>query len=172
MTVRRVVYVSDLGKISEAMGRAPEVFRDVGRVELYNVMSSRPRSQMLKRTPRATVRRYQNFIRKDGKKTKTVYRGVVGTLHRAAENGVRVNGDVVEFGVRASSELDYAEYVHEAVKPADGEYWAQGSRGYGRGWTTRGTGAKFVQRPLEENADFIPEALTKLIDKRLEEEGL
>ncbi len=171
MTITRVVHIDDIGDIAVAMSKAPEVFRDAVRLDLYNVMTSRPKTAMLKRTPVATTRRYQIYKRKDGKITQLRYRGTVGSMHRSAENGVRVNGDVLEFGVRATSNLTYAQYVHERTVPGEGEYWSEGSHGLGRGWTTKGTGNKFVQRPVEEYADYIPEALTKLIDKRLSEAG-
>lgn len=70
--------------------------------------------------------------------------------------GFRTTSDGVE--MRIASDVPYAGYVHEADKPAEGDYWTPGSVG---GWSTPGTGNKYiedvvdVQRMAQAMADRI-----------------
>lgn len=66
---------------------------------------------------------------------------------------------------RIRSSVGYAEKVHEARKPADGHYWTPGERG---GWTTPGTGSKYLSRPAEECAGRIARELAKNLSAAIE----
>jgi hypothetical protein len=138
---------------------------------LKQVLMTKPRTYMIKRTPLATRRRYDYYNRKDGKVTRTGHTsGSVKALRNAVQNNpVRDTSmpNSVTFGAHAPSTLEYAGYVHEAVKPREGQYWTEGMLGYGRGWTTQGTGNKYVTMAVEEYADYIPDAVNKLIDREL-----
>lgn len=197
----RTIPVWQLNAIEIAMQQAPIIFHDDATKLLFDVLSSRPRTQMIKRTPLATTRRYTRYYTgesfntyytdKDGNKKRhkfrldkqnmAVYRkvnpnvaGKVNMLRSSVEVG-GVHTDTagrVDFGVRANSFIPYARRVHETKKPAEGEYWQPGQRGFGHGWTTKGTGNKYVERAVRDNAKWIPETFTKQLDKRLKEAGL
>ncbi len=172
--ISRTIRMDTLNDIEVAMSRAPVVFQDEASKILFQVLMTKPRSEMIKRTPMATTRRWTNYIGADGKshRVNRTAAGKVKALRNAVSNGVKVSttGEV-EFGVRANAQIPYAYYVHEAKKPGEGEYWT-GGRGFGRGWTTLGTGNKYVQKPVDDNREWIPKTLTDRLDRELRRYGL
>lgn len=66
---------------------------------------------------------------------------------------------------RIRSSISYAEKVHEARSPREGQYWSPGE---GRGWTTPGTGAKYLSRPAEECAGRIARELARNLSSAIE----
>ena len=120
----------------------------------------------------ATKRRYDYYNRKDGTVTRTGHTsGTAGALRNAVKNDiVRDVADAehaVTFGLHATATVGYGGYVHEMTNPREGQYWQEGMRGYGRGWTTRETGNKFVEKIVTDYADYIPEKVGKLLDEFL-----
>ena len=156
--------------INEVYGDNGERFTAQAIKSLKKVLLSQPTTALWERTPLATARRYDYYVRKDGKRKKIAHKsGSIGALRNAVrKDPVRDAGrHSVTFGAHATATLDYAPYVHEAVKPAEGEYWSMGMPGRGHGWTTQGTGNRFVTRSVEAHADWIPEKLTQQMDKDL-----
>jgi len=173
--ITRTVRVGSMEEIHVTMQRLPAEFMPMALDSLETVLRSQPRTMVLKRTPLATKARYDFYIRKDGKATRTGHSsGTAGALRNAVKNEPirRVNGTTLTFGAHAEGVLDYAGYVHEAIKPREGEYWKAGMPGRGKGWTTHDTGNKFVTRAVEHYADWIPEKTTNELDRRLSEAGL
>lgn len=81
--------------------------------------------------------------------------------------GVRTSRDSVELSI--SSSVPYAARIHEAEKPAEGEYWTPGRD---RGWSAGGTGNRYLERPYEELQDRILERFTEAMDREMRERGL
>lgn len=68
-----------------------------------------------------------------------------------------------------SSSISYAARMHEALKPAEGDYWTPGKD---HGWSATGTGNRFVEKPLEDFQDRIVEEFANQIDSELARRGL
>jgi len=170
--ITRHYRVNDVGEVQVAMDFAQKGVEEQGIVCLKQVLMTKPRRDMIRRTPLATPRRWDWYIRKDGKRTRTGHTsGTSKALRNAVQNDPVRDApgrkNTVTFGAHATATLGYAPYVHEALKPREGEYWSEGMYGYGRGWTTQNTGNKFVTRAVEDNADYIPEAVNKRLDELL-----
>lgn len=77
-----------------------------------------------------------------------------GTMPSQTYRGLDItdHSDGVSFYIR--SDLDYAEKMHEAKYPREGQYWTPNQKG---GWTTPGTGNEFLERPAENCADELAE---------------
>lgn len=170
--ITRHYRVNDVGEVQVAMDFAQKGVEGQGIVCLKQVLMTNPRRDMIRRTPLATPRRWDWYIRKDGKRTRTGHTsGTSKALRNAVQNDPVRDApgrkNTVTFGAHATATLGYAPYVHEALKPREGEYWTEGMYGYGRGWTTQNTGNKFVTRAVEDNADYIPEAVNKRLDEIL-----
>ncbi len=173
--ITRTVKVGSMEEIKVSMAKVPGIMDSQALDCLEMVLRSQPSKEVWKRTPLATARRYDWYNRKDGKRSRTGHvSGNTGALRNTVANNHitrRVNNMTLTFGSHAEGKLDYAGYVHEARKPREGQYWHEGMRGYGRGWTTKDTGNQYVTRAVEHYADWIPEKLTVQIDKRLKEAG-
>lgn len=168
----RTVKVDDLVQVKVAMDYVNRHAERIGMSCLKQVLMTRPRTQMIRRTPLATTRRYKWYNRKDGRRTVNAsFRpGTVKALRNAVQNSpVRETNDrsTVTFGAHAPASLGYAGYVHEARKPREGQYWHERMWGYGRGWTTQGTGNRFVEKAVTDNQDYIPAEMNKLLDREL-----
>lgn len=88
-----------------------------------------------------------------------------GTMPSQTYRGLDItdHADGPSFFIR--SDLDYAEKVHEAQFPREGQYWTPNSdRG---GWTTRGTGNKYLERPAEDCADELAELVADHLEEAL-----
>jgi len=59
--------------------------------------------------------------------------------------GFRKTSDGVEMTI--SSDVPYAGRMHETDRPAEGEYWTPGNGGFG--WSTPGTGNKYIERIVD-----------------------
>lgn len=68
-----------------------------------------------------------------------------------------------------SSSVPYAARMHEAVKPAEGEYWTPGKR---TGWSAARTGNRYLDKPYEDLQDKILRQLGLRIDAELRRRGL
>ena len=68
-----------------------------------------------------------------------------------------------------SSSVEYAAKVHEAEKPAEGNYWTPGKTS---GWSAYGTGSKYLERPYVQLQDKIVKLFGKNIDRELQRRGL
>jgi len=168
----RTVKVDDLHQVKVAMDYVGRHAERIGMTCLKQVLMTKPRTQMIKRTPLATTRRYKWYNRKDGSRSVngSFRPGTVKALRNAVQNNpVRETSErnAVTFGAHAPASLGYAGYVHEARKPREGQYWREGMHGHGRGWTTQGTGNKFVEKAVTDNQDYIPEAVNRLLDREL-----
>lgn len=176
--ITREYKVNNVGQVNIAFQHLGNgAMARIAKNSLKQVLMTKPRTTMIKRTPLATKRRYDYYNRKDGKVTRTKHMsGGVKALRNAVQQNpvmdVPGNPNQVSFGAHATATLDYAPYVHEAIKPREGEYWHERMWGYGRGWTTHDTGNNFVTRAVEEHADYIPEATTRLMDRTLKGMGL
>ena len=67
--------------------------------------------------------------------------------------------------VAVGSDLEYAVYVHEAMKPAEGEMYAVGTRG--PGWSKPGSGNKYLDRPWDETEEATFRELERNLDAAL-----
>lgn len=174
--ITREYKVDGLPEISVHMDFANQALQEQGIRFLKQVLLTKPRTAVIKRTPLATPARYDWYVRKDGKKTRTKHMsGGSKALRNAVTNDIvrDVSGakSSVTFGAHATATLDYAPYVHEAMKPKEGEYWQEEMYGYGRGWTTPNTGNRFVEKSVVDHADYIPNKVNELLDKYLAEGG-
>lgn len=88
------------------------------------------------------------------------------------------DGDVRDFKVHRtaknimmtlSSSVPYALRMHEAEKPAEGQYWTPGKR---YGWSAGATGNKFLEKPYIELKDSIARAVVDNINTELSKRGL
>lgn len=73
-------------------------------------------------------------------------------------------------GVVVSSSVRYAPYVHEAEKPAKGEYWS--GRPGEPGWSKRGSGSHFIDEAFEQTSAEVEDQLVKNIEAQLRRLGL
>ncbi|MBO4797462.1 MAG: hypothetical protein J5494_01635 [Candidatus Methanomethylophilaceae archaeon] len=62
-----------------------------------------------------------------------------------------------EFSITSS--VPYAARMHETEKPAEGDYWTPGNGGYG--WSTQGTGRKFIEDKID------PDRMGKILADRM-----
>lgn len=76
---------------------------------------------------------------------------------------IRTTSDGAIWRIRSS--IAYAEKVHEAKHPREGQYWTPNG---GRGWTTPGTGNKYLSRPAEECAGRIARELARNLSAAIE----
>lgn len=65
--------------------------------------------------------------------------------------------------------VEYAARMHEAVKPAEGEYWTPGKD---RGWSVSKSGNKFIEGPVEQYGGRIAEDFAYSVDRILKQRGL
>lgn len=77
---------------------------------------------------------------------------------------IRTTSDGAVWRIRSS--LAYAAKVHEARNPREGQYWSPAG---GKGWTTPGTGNRYLSRPAEECAGRIARELAKNLSAAIEE---
>lgn len=75
---------------------------------------------------------------------------------------IRTTADGAVWRIRSS--IKYAAKVHDTKYPTEGQYWAPG----GKGWTTPGTGNKFLSRPAEQYAGAIARELAKNLSAAIE----
>jgi|GEM_PF-5839511 len=175
--ITRQYKVDGLPEISVHMDFVNQALQEQGIRFLKQALMSNPRTDMRERTPLATPARYNNYYRKDGKVTHK--KGGASGTSKSLRNAVMhdcmrdVSGakNSVTFGYHATASLGYGGYVHEALKPKEGEYWQEGMYGYGHGWTTDRTGNKYVEKSVVKNADWIPSKVNELLDKYLSEGG-
>lgn len=87
-----------------------------------------------------------------------------GTMPSQTYRGLDItdHSEGVSFFIR--SDLDYAERMHEAQFPREGQYWTPNG---GKGWTTKGTGNKFLERPAENCADELAEIVADHLEEAL-----
>lgn len=166
MTVR-YIRIDSPADISKAWEKAPEAWRIIESRVPGLTLRGKPKEMIFKKTPLSNVTRYRyrttTVTHRKGEQYKNM---IPGNLRRAFD--IETKGKVTSIGYRASAKLPYANYQHERLDP-NPQYWSPAT---GRGWTTPGTGNKFVQGPLEELADFIPEEMGKFADDILSERGL
>ena len=84
-------------------------------------------------------------------------------------NTLRVRHSSRTVSLVLASSIGYAARMHEALKPAEGDYWTPGKD---RGWSASGTGNRFVEKPLEDYQDRIVEEFASQIDSELARRGL
>lgn len=164
----RIITVENLSSVQTALASFPGYMAERGPQRLYQVVNIRPMNQVKKRTPLATKRRYKFYVKPNGKKVEVnpTVAGSTGMLRRSL--GVRVKGMSVQIGT-IHGEVIYAHRIHETKNPREGQYWTEGMRGFGRGWTTKNTGNKFIEKPVRDSAEYVPRKLTELIDRDLKE---
>ena len=172
----RTVKVDGLEQIKVAMDFVNGNAERLGMQILKQTLMEKPRNEMIKRTPLATKTRYKYYNRKDGKRSlnASFKSGNVKALRNAVQNNpVRETNDrnAVTFGAHATASVPYARYLHETRKPREGQYWQEGMLGYGKGWTTQGTGNRFVRKPVVDNQDYIPETVSRKLDEELRRHG-
>lgn len=61
--------------------------------------------------------------------------------------GFRKTSEGVEMTI--ASDVPYAGRMHETDRPAEGDYWTPGNGGYG--WSTQGTGNKYIEKVVDAN---------------------
>lgn len=66
--------------------------------------------------------------------------------------GLKVESDGRSVTLTMRSDLEYARAVHDADKPAKGDWWAPGKE---HGWSRKGTGAKFITGSVEDTRRLV-----------------
>lgn len=75
--------------------------------------------------------------------------------------GFRKTSDGVEMTI--ASDVPYAGRMHETEIPAEGDYWTPGNGGYG--WSTPGTGNKYIERTVD--AQRMAKAMADRLNARM-----
>lgn len=75
--------------------------------------------------------------------------------------GFRTTSEGVEMTI--SSDVPYAGRMHETEVPAEGDYWTPGNGGFG--WSTPGTGSKYVEDVVD--AQRMAEAMADRMNARM-----
>lgn len=197
MTVERV-YVKDLGELSKAFARladnADEIMRRAFMGALVNGQFSRelhqrvPESNPAKYASRRVdpsksgwqsmnkelkggelgkgYARYRQYGNQNLKRS--FFQGNLNSSNPSlkVETGRYPNG----VGVVISSSVAYAAYVHEAIKPREGEYW-NGTPGTG-GWSKQGSGAHYLDLAFRASEEDIMEQFLKNLEAQLRNLGL
>lgn len=68
-----------------------------------------------------------------------------------------------------SSSVEYAARIHEAKRPAEGDYWTPDKT---HGWSAYGTGNKYLEKPYQELQDKIVKQFGRSVDRELKRRGL
>lgn len=164
------VNINSLQEFQDRMDVLGQNAEDYIQKAMYDALNGNVRSAIIKMTPLATTRRYAynydskgNQTRKKGKGQKKVA-GNVGTLRKSFRLEIK-GTDEIQIGHSAP----YAGYVHDTKKPLMGDYWEPGKKG---GWTTKGTGPKYVESIISDAADVIPENAVRSLDKRMQQAGI
>lgn len=169
MTIIYSNQIQNIGQFAEKMKILETEATEILVQSVYDAINGQPRTEMIRRVPLATIRRYNRTYDKSGKEIKSLRKkrnkttGAMGQLKRS----LRLERKADE--VRISANTPYALAVHEAKKPVEGHYWEPGKKG---GWTTKGTGNKFIEKPLKNHKTDIDEWTSKGIEKRLRDRGI
>ncbi len=153
-------------KMNILKSEAAEIFQQ----SLYDSLNGQVSTEMKRRIPLATIRRYNRTYDKSGKEIKSKRKkknkttGNMGSLRKSFRLEIK-GTEEINIGTTAP----YSNFVHERKKPVEGHYWEAGKDG---GWTTKGTGNKFIEKPLNDHKSDIHEWIKKGIDKRLRERGI
>lgn len=75
--------------------------------------------------------------------------------------GFRTTSEGVEMTI--SSDVPYAGRMHETEIPAEGDYWTPGNGGFG--WSTTGTGNKYIESVVDANR--MAEAMADRMNARM-----
>lgn len=75
--------------------------------------------------------------------------------------GFRKTSDGVEMTI--ASDVPYAGRMHETDRPAEGDYWTPGNGGHG--WSTPGTGNKYIEGVVDANR--MAKAMADRMDARM-----
>lgn len=173
MTVTRTVAVESLNDFQAKMANLPKALEQIPNC-VFKALNGPPRTETLRTTPLATVNRYaynwapdKNGVyhrkRKKGNGQAFVS-GTVNQLRTSFKIEIE-NAENVTFGHYAP----YAEYVHEMKNPQPGEYWTPES---GKGWTTKGTGQKFIENSLKKYDEQIADDTVRFLDQIMEDNGI
>lgn len=163
----RIVRIESPEDLVRAWEGAPDVWADIESKSVRLALNGMPRKKIFERTPLSNYTRYRYRTTTARHRKGEVYARVVpGTLRKGF--AIKVEGSVTSIGYKEGRGLQYADYQHERYDP-EPHYWSPGSKG---GWTTPGTGTKFVEGPLTELKDWIPAEVDKDINRRLSEGGL
>ena len=148
----RVRHIEDLDTYNERMGEFRDEWMDI-RQSLYLAVENKGMTPIKRRTPQSSRKRYPNRIDSGNQ-----------NLLKSIKMNIKSNtGSEIKVFV-GSTGVDYAAKVHEMPDPHP--------NGRPVNWTKVGTGNKYIQKPLEDNRDTIPEDMLKEIDRRIERLGL
>lgn len=173
MTATHTITVSSIDEFQAKLSNLPKAVEQIPNC-VFKALNGQPRTDTLRETPLATVRRYAYNYSKNSKgkmvghrKTGESQKFVSGTVNQLRTSfKIEIEGpESVTFGHYAP----YAEYVHEAKKPLPGEYWEPGAKG---GWTTKGTGQKFIEKNLKKHDEKIADDTVRFLDQIMEENGI
>lgn len=106
---------------------------------------------VIDRTPQSLYTRYRD--RKDGMRysQQRLLKSILPSGRAITGNEfTRLYGNN-SVGVILGSDLEYAVYVHEARKPAEGSVYAVGSKG--GGWSKPGSGNRYLDKPWDDNEE-------------------
>ena len=85
------------------------------------------------------------------------------------EENLRVRRRARAVELVLSSNVPYAARMHEATKPAEGEYWTPGKR---TGWSAARTGNRYLDKPYRDLESKIIRELGYQLDRELRARGL
>lgn len=160
------VQVASPAIIGERMAKFKQVFQ-ANREDIFTgaIVNSGLTEKIARRTPKADKARYGPVGGRE-----QLLRSILpaGSQDRRLERLPKVTSDHI-LSYIIGTDKSYAPFVHEAVKPAEGEYWQKGAD---RGWTVRGTGNRFLAKPIEECNATIVKNLERLIEIQARKGGL
>ena len=169
MTVRHIK-IDSLSQIKIRFDKVTPMFIDQAEQKTFGVLNNkRVAGAIQKMTPYSGSdvgkMRYSRVPR--GSRTqKKVMPKNIGKMNMRRNFKVERTQDGVRIGYTG---IPYAKHLHDIKKPAAGDYWSPGKKG---GWTTPGTGPRFVMTPLENEKDWISERSFLDLLKWMKSEGL
>lgn len=168
------VTVSDFAEVSERMSKLGAEWQSIAfdclgeTLQMEKVMG-----EIRKRTPRSELTSPWNLTTdKNGKVRRKIsaenprkngYVPGMNTLRNDLRFYVGGNSPASRSFEIGMKNVEYAGAVHEMT---------ESSRGRSIDWTTQGTGAKFIEKPVEDARDWIPQNISSLIEEKLVQKGI
>lgn len=132
---------------------------------------------VIKRTPKSEYRRYQWLLgsekaRQEGYGSQRLLKSLLKSGRPDVRSDFIYERRAGMMSMSISSDVDYAYNVHEGIgMPGEGQYWSWGNP-ESKGWSTKDTGSKFLEKPWDDNVFNTEDQLLKNIDAQLKERGL
>ncbi len=132
---------------------------------------------VIKRTPKSEYRRYKHFYgeeiaRRKGYGMQRLLKSLLKSGRPDMKTDFVYERRAGMMSMAISSDVKYAYNVHEGIgMPGEGSYWNWDWKS-NYGWSTEGTGIKFLEYPWDDNQFRTEDQLLKNIDAQLKERGL